>query len=181
MSQTICVIGLGYVGLPLAVALAKKYDTYGLDVNRERVSELQAGHDRTHEIDDDSMAASSLRVTNDPQDCPPADFYIVTVPTPIDKANNPDLTLVRKASETVGQMLAGAVDAGKSPIVVYESTVYPSVTEDVCAPILAAVSGLEWKRDFFVGYSPERINPGDREHTIDKIMKVVSAGNYSTI
>lgn len=181
MSQTICVIGLGYVGLPLAVALAKRFDTYGFDVDSSRVEELRGGHDRTHEIDDDRMAATSLVCTHSIDEIPPADFYIVTVPTPIDEAKNPDLTLVRKASEMVGDVLRSAAEAGKKPIVVYESTVYPSVTEDICAPILAERSGLEWKTGFFIGYSPERINPGDREHTIDKITKVVSGDTAETL
>lgn len=166
----VVVIGLGYVGLPLAVALAKQFDTWGVDVNAARIAELEANHDRTGEIDADRLAASTLRLTADPAACPPADFYIVTVPTPIDEANRPDLSLVVKASKTVGTML----DASRKPIVVFESTVYPGVTEDICAPVLEQASGLACGSDFFLGYSPERINPGDREHTIDKITKVVS-------
>ena len=166
----VIVIGLGYVGLPLAVALAKKFDTWGVDVNAARIAELEGNHDRTGEIDADRLAASSLHLTADPAICPPADFYIVTVPTPIDDANRPDLSLVVKASKTVGAML----DASRKPIIVFESTVYPGVTEDICAPVLEQASGLACGTDFFLGYSPERINPGDREHTIDKITKVVS-------
>ena len=166
----VIVIGLGYVGLPLAVALAKQFDTWGVDVNAARIAELEANHDRTGEIDAERMAASSLKLTADPAACPPADFYIVTVPTPIDDANRPDLSLVVKASPTVGTML----DASRKPIIVFESTVYPGVTEDLCAPVLEEASGLKCGTDFFLGYSPERINPGDREHTIDKITKVVS-------
>ena len=166
----VIVIGLGYVGLPLAVALAKQFDTWGVDVNAARIAELEANHDRTGEIDAERMAASSLKLTADPAACPPADFYIVTVPTPIDDANRPDLSLVVKASTTVGTML----DASRKPIIVFESTVYPGVTEDLCAPVLEEASGLKCGTDFFLGYSPERINPGDREHTIDKITKVVS-------
>ena len=169
--QRVAVIGLGYVGLPLAVALAKKFETWGLDVAKGRIAELEQGHDRTGEIDRDRLEASSLRLTSDPGEIPPADFYIVTVPTPIDEQNQPDLRMVEAASRTVGAMLHAAM----SPIVVYESTVYPGVTEDVCAPILEQVSGLKCGVDFWLGYSPERINPGDREHTIDKITKVVSA------
>ncbi len=170
----VAVIGLGYVGLPLAVALAGKFDTVGLDIDTRRIGELAGGHDRTGEIDRERLEASSLALLAEPGACPPADFYIVTVPTPIDGANRPDLRMVEAASRTVGAMLPAAVAEGRVPVVVYESTVYPGVTEDICAPILEAASGLECGRDFFLGYSPERINPGDREHTIDKITKVVA-------
>lgn len=166
----VVVIGLGYVGLPLAVALAARFECWGIDVNRARITELSEGHDRTGEIDRERMLATTLQLTADPADCPAADVYIVTVPTPIDSANRPDLSLVVKASRTVGAMLDGA----RQPIVVFESTVYPGVTEEICAPELEAASGLVCGRDFFLGYSPERINPGDREHTIDKITKVVA-------
>ena len=170
----VAVIGLGYVGLPLAVALAREFDTYGLDVDTRRIEELGKGHDRTGEIDEARMLASSLTLTNDPESCPSCDFYIVTVPTPIHTHHRPDLRILKSASCTVGTMIAKSVADGRTPIVVYESTVYPGVTEDICAPILEQVSGLECGADFFLGYSPERINPGDREHTIDKITKVVS-------
>jgi UDP-N-acetyl-D-galactosamine dehydrogenase len=173
-SIKVVVIGLGYVGLPLAVALAKQFETVGLDVDTRRIAELEAGHDRTDEIDSARLSASALKLTADPAACPPADFYIVTVPTPIDGANKPDLRMVEAASRTVAAMLPAAVGEGRVPVVVYESTVYPGVTEDICAPILESVSGLRCGHDFFLGYSPERINPGDREHTIDKITKVVS-------
>ncbi|MFM6932888.1 MAG: nucleotide sugar dehydrogenase [Novosphingobium sp.] len=173
-SPRVTVIGLGYVGLPLAVALAKQFETCGLDIDTRRIDELKSGHDRTGEIDRERMAASSLTLTADPAACPPSDFYIVTVPTPIDGQNRPDLGLVEKASRTVAKMIAPAVAEGRAPVIVYESTVYPGVTEDLCAPILEEVSGLVCGKDFFLGYSPERINPGDREHTIDKITKVVS-------
>ncbi|PLK27171.1 nucleotide sugar dehydrogenase [Novosphingobium sp. TH158] len=173
-SPRVTVIGLGYVGLPLAVALAKQFDTTGLDIDTRRIDELKSGHDRTGEIERERLEASSLALTAEPSSCPPSDFYIVTVPTPIDSANRPDLTLVEKASRTVAAMLPAAVAEGRVPVVVYESTVYPGVTEDLCAPILEEVSGLVCGKDFFLGYSPERINPGDREHTIDKITKVVS-------
>ena len=172
-NMRVVVVGLGYVGLPLAVALAKSFDTTGLDVDAGRVAELGRGHDRTGEIDAERLTASSLRITTRPNECPPADVYVVTVPTPVDDANKPDLTIVRKASETV----AGMLDGGRTPIVVYESTVYPGVTEEICGPILEQVSGLVRGRDFFLGYSPERINPGDREHTIDRITKVVAGEN----
>jgi UDP-N-acetyl-D-galactosamine dehydrogenase len=173
-SPRVAVIGLGYVGLPLAVALAKSFETDGLDVDARRIAELAAGRDRTGEIEPDRLTASTLALTSNPADCGACDFYVVTVPTPIDADNRPDLGMVEAASRTVGRMLTGAVAAGKTPVVVYESTVYPGVTEDICGPILAAESGLTCGGDFFLGYSPERINPGDREHTIDKITKVVS-------
>ena len=164
------VVGLGYVGLPLAVALAGKFETWGLDINQQRVAELKAGYDRTGEIDAERLTASTLELIADPADCPPADIYIVTVPTPVDEHNRPDLKPVIAATRTVGAMLDGT----RKPIVVFESTVYPGVTEDVCGPLLAEVSGLTCGKDFFLAYSPERINPGDREHTIDRITKVVS-------
>ena len=173
-SLQVTVVGLGYVGLPLAVALAKKFPTTGLDIDARRIAELRSGHDRTGEISAERMAASTLSLTENPQTCPPANFYIVTVPTPIDQANRPDLRAMEAASRTVAALLPAAVAAGLEPVVIYESTVYPGVTEDICAPILEAGSGLICGRDFFLGYSPERINPGDREHTIDKITKVVS-------
>lgn len=172
--KRVTVVGLGYVGLPLAVALAKQFETFGLDVDAGRIAELETGHDRTGEIDPGRMQASSLSLTCDPDSCPPCDFYIITVPTPIDGNNRPDLRIVEAASRTVAAMIAKSVADGRTPIAVYESTVYPGVTEDICAPILEQVSGLRCGTDFFLGYSPERINPGDREHTIDKITKVVS-------
>ena len=174
MATRVAVLGLGYVGLPLAVALAAKFDCIGVDIDARRISELVQGHDRTGEIAPERLAASSLALLADPAQCPPADFYIVTVPTPIDAANRPDLRLVEAASRTIGAMLPAALAEGRVPVVVYESTVYPGVTEEICAPILEAASGLVCGQDFFLGYSPERINPGDREHTIDKITKVVS-------
>jgi len=170
----VVVLGLGYVGLPLAVALSHRFVTVGFDTDARRIAELNAGHDRTREIDSDRLNASPLLLCHRIDQCPPAEFYIVCVPTPIDDAKQPDLTLVRAASRTIAAMLPGAVAAGKVPVVVYESTVYPGVTEEICAPILQAESGLICGQDFFLGYSPERINPGDREHTIDKITKVVS-------
>lgn len=174
MSTTVTVIGLGYVGLPLAVALAKHFETVGFDVDTRRIAELRDGYDRTDEIDGERLSASTLALTDDTGDIPPSDFYIVTVPTPIDTERKPDLSLVEAASRTVGALLPAAIDAGKAPVVVYESTVYPGVTEDVCGPILEQVSGKTCGEDFFLGYSPERINPGDREHTIEKITKVVA-------
>ena len=173
--QRVVVIGLGYVGLPLAVALAARHQTIGLDVNIQRIAELARHHDRTGEINAERLAASSLTFHSAPENCPAADFYIVTVPTPIDAANRPDLSMVEAASRTVAAMLPGAVAEGRRPVVIYESTVYPGVTEEICAPLLEAGSGLRCGTDFDLGYSPERINPGDREHTIDRITKVVSA------
>lgn len=170
----VVVIGLGYVGLPLAVALARHFDTIGLDIDAGRIAELtERHHDRTGEIDAETLAASTLKLVARAEDCPPADVYIVTVPTPVDADNVPDLRLVRAASRMVGGMIA----ADRAPIVVFESTVYPGVTEDICGPIIAEVSGLTRGRDFFLGYSPERINPGDREHTVDRITKVVAGEN----
>ncbi len=169
-NRTIVVVGLGYVGLPLAVALAGTARCWGLDIDPARIAELRRGHDRTGEIDAARLAATSLEMTGDPAACPPADVYIVTVPTPVDADNRPDLRIVLAATRTVARMLDGA----RKPIVVYESTVYPGVTDDLCGPELERVSGLTCGRDFFLAYSPERINPGDREHTIDRITKVVS-------
>ncbi len=167
-------IGLGYVGLPLAVELARHFVTTGFDIDARRIDELRSGHDRTGEVERSKLEASSLALTSDSKGCPASDFYIVTVPTPVDEANRPDLAIVESASRTVGQMLVEAAAEGRLPIVIYESTVYPGVTEEVCGPILEQTSGLRCGEDFFLGYSPERINPGDREHTIDKITKVVS-------
>lgn len=166
----VVVVGLGYVGLPLAVALARSVRTVGLDIDARRVAELRSGKDRTGEVDAAALAASTLQLTAEPGEVPDADVYIVTVPTPVDGENRPDLRMVEAASRTVGGMLR----AGRPAIVVYESTVYPGVTEEICGPILESVSGLTRGRDFFLGYSPERINPGDREHTVDRIVKVVA-------
>lgn len=169
----IVIIGLGYVGLPLAVALSRRFETWGVDTNDQRVAELKAGHDRTREIDEGGLAATTLRLTHSPADCPPADVYIVTVPTPVDDAKRPDLRMVEAASRTVAAML----DRARTPLVIYESTVYPGVTEDLCGAILERESGLRRGTDFFLGYSPERINPGDREHSVDRIIKVVAGEN----
>jgi UDP-N-acetyl-D-galactosamine dehydrogenase len=166
----IIVVGLGYVGLPLAVALARRFEVVGLDIDAARVEELRRGHDRTDEVSAEALAGSSLILTSDAAECSGADVYIVTVPTPVDGQNRPDLRPVIGASHSVGHLLDGA----KRPIVVYESTVYPGVTEEICGPILEQESGLACGRDFFLGYSPERINPGDRVHTVDKIVKVIA-------
>ena len=181
MEKKIAVIGLGYVGLPLAVEFAKKYPTIGFDINTARVNELMKGHDHTLEVDDtdlqqeivsDLLTAESkgkgLYCTTAVGDIESANFYIVTVPTPTDKNKRPVLTPLIKASESVGKVLK------KGDYVIYESTVYPGVTEDECVPVLEEVSGLKFNQDFFVGYSPERINPGDKERTVTKILKVTS-------
>ena len=168
--QRIVVVGLGYVGLPLAVALARKFETTGFDVDEARVAELKDGHDRTREVDGAELSATALKLTGDARECAGADIYIVTVPTPVDGDNRPDLTAVLSATRTI----AGLIDPARRPTIVYESTVYPSVTEDVCGPEIERVSGLIRGPDFRLGYSPERINPGDREHSIDRIVKVVA-------
>jgi UDP-N-acetyl-D-glucosamine/UDP-N-acetyl-D-galactosamine dehydrogenase len=174
--QSIIVVGLGYVGLPLAVALAKSFPTVGLDIDTSRVVELKNGHDRTDEIDDVRLAASELHYAAEAEACAAADVYIVTVPTPVDERNRPDLRALLSASEMVGKML----DGSRKPLIIFESTVYPGVTEELCVPAMEQASGLTWKEDFFVGYSPERINPGDREHTVDRIIKVVSGDSPET-
>tara|TARA_R110000764_G_scaffold28677_2_gene67527 strand:+ start:2922 stop:4205 length:1284 start_codon:yes stop_codon:yes gene_type:complete len=177
-SIKIAIIGLGYVGLPLARLFATKYPVIGFDINERRISELQAGKDNTLEVEDDILQAvlsdtskidnTGLYCTNKLEDIADCNYYIVTVPTPVDSTNRPILTPLYKASETVGQVLK------KGDIVVYESTVYPGVTEDECIPVLENISGLKYNLDFFAGYSPERINPGDKEHTVEKILKVTS-------
>ena len=173
----IAVIGLGYVGLPLAQLFATKYTVVGFDINKGRIASLKTGIDTTLELDaktlqkvlleksDDSIGLFCTSDSNDINDC---NYYIVTVPTPVDKNNRPDLTPLYKSSETVGKVLK------KGDIVIYESTVYPGVTEEECIPVLEKFSGLKFNIDFFAGYSPERINPGDKEHTVEKILKVTS-------
>ncbi len=178
MSTTkIAIIGLGYVGLPLARLFATKYPVIGFDINEERIKELQAGTDSTLEVSNDILLAvlqdktemdQGLYCTNNLDAIKDCNYYIITVPTPIDKNNRPDLTPLYKSSETVGKVLK------KGDIVIYESTVYPGVTEEECIPVLEKVSGLKFNQDFFAGYSPERINPGDKLHTVDKILKVTA-------
>lgn len=170
IAPRIVVIGLGYVGLPLAVALARNFETVGLDVDKERIDELKAGNDRTREVGEAALQATELSLTADASDCAGADVYIVTVPTPVDDANQPDLGAVLAATRTIGAL----IDPARRPTIVYESTVYPGVTEEICGPEIERVSGLVRGRDFRLGYSPERINPGDREHSIDRIVKVVA-------
>ncbi len=167
-NRKIAVVGLGYVGLPVAVAFGRKSPTIGFDINAARVAELKSGHDSTREIEDAELKASDIKFTSNAADLSAADFHIVAVPTPVDEAKRPDLTPMIKASETLGKHIK------KGDIVVYESTVYPGATEEDCVPVLERVSGLKAGLDFFVGYSPERINPGDKEHTFSKITKVVS-------
>lgn len=171
----IAVIGLGYVGLPLAVAFAKKYKVIGFDINAKRVEELNSGHDHTLEVSDELLQsvlghqdATGLVMSDQASDLKEADVYIVTVPTPTDKNRQPVLTPLVKASETIGRVMK------KGDIVIYESTVYPGVTEDVCVPVLEEFSGLSFNKDFYAGYSPERINPGDKVHTVTQILKVTS-------
>jgi UDP-N-acetyl-D-galactosamine dehydrogenase len=165
----IAIVGLGYVGLPLAVEFGRRYDTVGFDIRAARVEELRAGHDHTLEVDAAELAAAtSLRFSAQLDGIRGCNVYIVTVPTPIDAAKRPDLTPLVKASESLGQVLK------RGDIVVYESTVYPGCTEEVCIPILERVSGLAYNRDFFAGYSPERINPGDKQHRVTSILKVTS-------
>lgn len=167
-ARRIAVIGLGYVGLPLAVALSRRYEVIGFDIAAERIAQLQAGEDRTGEIERDVLRAGTVAFTAALKDLAGTDIFIVTVPTPVTADNEPDLEPLRGACRSVGSVL------GKNAIVVFESTVYPGVTEDVCGPLLEQASGLVCGRDFFLGYSPERINPGDREHTVDRITKVVA-------
>lgn len=166
------VIGLGYVGLPLARLFSTKFKTIGFDMNQSRVDALMAGHDTTLEVDDDllqeAINKNGFKCTSNIEDIKDCNFYIVAVPTPVDSNNRPDLTPLISASETVGKIIS------KDDIVVYESTVYPGVTEEECLPVVEKVSGLEFNEDFFAGYSPERINPGDKEHTVEKIKKVTS-------
>tara|TARA_R110000868_G_scaffold193350_1_gene438174 strand:- start:321 stop:1601 length:1281 start_codon:yes stop_codon:yes gene_type:complete len=173
----IAIIGLGYVGLPLARLFATKFPVIGFDINEKRIKELQAGKDNTLEVEDEVLQAvlsdnskmnTGLYCTNKLEELADCNYFIVTVPTPVDSTNRPILTPLYKASETVGKVLK------KGDIVIYESTVYPGVTEDECIPVLEKISGLKFNVDFFAGYSPERINPGDKEHTVEKILKVTS-------
>ena len=179
MNHKITVIGLGYVGLPLARLFSTKYPVVGFDINEKRISELNSGKDDTLEISDELLKSAlvsqnpkfgenGLFCSNKIEDIADSNIYVVTVPTPVDKNNRPDLTPLYKSSETVGKILK------KGDIVIYESTVYPGVTEEECIPVLEKVSGLKFNEDFFAGYSPERINPGDKEHTVEKILKVTS-------
>jgi UDP-N-acetyl-D-galactosamine dehydrogenase len=172
----ISVIGLGYVGLPVASAFGKAgRPVVAFDIDKRRIAELRKGRDRTGEVEPADLRAKSIRFTSDAEDLRAADFHIVTVPTPIDASKTPDLKPLERASTTIGRALK------KGDIVVYESTVYPGVTEEVCIPVLESASGLKWKTDFNVGYSPERINPGDKERRFDNILKIVSADTPETL
>ena len=174
--EKIAVIGLGYVGLPVALSFGKKLPTVGFDIRQRRVDELKRGHDETMEVTKEQLAnATKLEMTADPQKLADCTFYIVAVPTPIDHNNRPDLGPMISASRTISPYLK------KGDVVVFESTVYPGVTEDICGPILDDKSGLKNGVDYFLGYSPERINPGDKEHTFEKIQKVVSGQNAETL
>ncbi len=168
-------VGLGYVGLPVAVAFGRREPVIGFDVDATRIAELRAGHDRTREVDDAELAGAEIRFTSDPGDLRAADFHIVAVPTPIDAAKQPDLAPLLAATRTVGEQLE------RGAIVVFESTVYPGATEEACVPVLERASGLRCGADFTVGYSPERINPGDREHRFTTITKVVSGQDPATL
>lgn len=173
---TLCIVGLGYVGLPLAHIFAKKgYDVYGYDISEERIAELKTGRDRTRELTPAQLQEVSIRYSTDPSVIAQADVVILAIPTPVDERNNPDLEPVRSASHTVGKHLK------RGAIVVYESTVWPGTTEEICGPILERESGMRCGTDFTLGYSPERVNPGDREHTIEKIKKIVSGQDEKTL
>lgn len=175
MVRQIGVVGLGYVGLPVAVTFGKAYHVIGYDINPKRIRMLKAGHDETGEVSDDDLREAKITFTSDPSALKQCDFIIVAVPTPIDQARQPDLSPLTKASKTVGKQLQ------RGTIVVYESTVYPGATEEVCIPALEEHSELEAGKDFFVGYSPERINPGDKEHTFENIVKVVAGQDDDTL
>ena len=166
----IAIIGLGYVGLPLAVAFSKKFKVVGFDINQQRIQELEKGHDHTFEVEDHllSSAVNNLSYSSNIKDIKDCSIYIITVPTPIDKANRPNLAPLIEASKTVGTILS------KNDIVIYESTVYPGATEDICVPVLEKSSGMKFNKDFFCGYSPERVNPGDKVNTLEKIKKITS-------
>jgi UDP-N-acetyl-D-galactosamine dehydrogenase len=175
-NEHVAVVGLGYVGLPVALAFARKFPrVIGFDIDPSRIDELRAGKDRTHEVDPAALRETRVDFTTNPEALADATFVVVTVPTPIDRNRQPDLEPLRKASETVGAHLR------KGAVVVYESTVYPGVTEEFCGPILARVSGLQQGVDFKLGYSPERINPGDREHTLERTIKVVAGQDAETL
>jgi UDP-N-acetyl-D-galactosamine dehydrogenase len=174
-SRSIAVVGLGYVGLPIAVAFGKQAPVVGFDINKEKIDELRRGIDRTGEVSTEDLRASQISYTSEPVDLKAADFIIVAVPTPINEALQPDLTALQRASELIGRNLSPGA------IVIYESTVYPGATEEVCLPILEQFSGMKAGVEFKIGYSPERINPGDKEHTLEKIVKVVSAQDTESL
>ena len=175
IERKVALVGLGYVGLPIAVAFGRRGKVIGFDINKAKIAELQKGFDRTKEVSMADLKASDVQYTSEPTDLKAADFIIVAVPTPINEALQPDLKALRIVSELIGKNMSPGT------IVVYESTVYPGVTEDICLPILEKTSGLKSGIDFKVGYSPERINPGDKEHTLEKIVKVVSAQDAESL
>jgi len=176
MSDRIAVIGLGYVGLPVALAFSKKFSsTIGFDISSDKVKALKQYIDRTDSVSIGELKTSNLKITSDLEDLIETNFFVIAVPTPIDQNRRPDLTFLIKASEIIGKVLKSG------SVVVYESTVYPGVTEDICGPILAKVSGLQQGVDFKLGYSPERVNPGDKQHTLDKIVKVVAGEDADTL
>ena len=169
MDKKIAIIGLGYVGLPLAVTFSKQFKTIGFDINQTRIDQLKSGFDKTKEITKEELEASkNITFTSKAESLKEANFYIITVPTPIDEYNTPDLSPIKSASKLVGSLI------GKNDIVVYESTVFPGCTEEVCVPILEKISGMIFNKDFFCGYSPERINPGDKVHRLETIIKITS-------
>ena len=168
------VVGLGYVGLPLAIEMAKKYDVVGFDIDKTRINELNSNFDSTNEITAEKLSNTPLKLTSESSQLADCNIYIMAVPTPIDRAKNPDLSILKIASDLVGKYL------NIGDVVVYESTVYPGASEEICVPVLEASSGLEFNVDFFVGYSPERINPGDKLNTINNILKVTSGSNEET-
>jgi len=170
----ICIIGLGYVGLPLAIEFSKVFDTIGFDINKERVEQLKNNEDKTNEVSEEKLKDSNIFFTSNSKNIKKANFVIITVPTPLNSSKKPDLGFIESASKIVGENLK------KNAIVVYESTVYPGVTEEICKPILEEYSNLKCGQDFKIGYSPERINPGDKEHTIDKVVKIVSGMDEKT-
>jgi UDP-N-acetyl-D-galactosamine dehydrogenase len=174
--STLAVVGLGYVGLPLAVAFGRRYPTIGFDLSKSKIDAYRRGFDPTGEVSRDELAAAKgLEVTSDAKELARADFIVVAVPTPVDEAHQPDFTPLLGASEAVGRNLK------RGATVVFESTVYPGATEEICVPVIERHSGMAWRKDFFVGYSPERINPGDREHTLTRITKVVSGDSPETL
>jgi UDP-N-acetyl-D-galactosamine dehydrogenase len=176
MNEKVGVVGLGYVGLPVALAFARQYEgVVGFDIDGRRVEELRQCHDRTGEQDEETLRSTTLRLTSDSEDLRGCSFFVVAVPTPVDDDHRPDLSLIDRASATVGKVLS------KGAIVVYESTVYPGVTEEICGPILQRESGLRAGTDFTLAYSPERINPGDKQHTLERITKVVAGQDESTL
>jgi UDP-N-acetyl-D-glucosamine/UDP-N-acetyl-D-galactosamine dehydrogenase len=172
--EKICVVGLGYVGLPLAILLANYFDVIGFDIHAKKIEELKEGYDRMNEVDGEELHKTNMMFSSDAESIKKSKYIIVAVPTPVDENNIPDLTILKKASETVGNNIQ------KGSVVVFESTVYPGVTEEICGKIIEETSGLKVGIDFTLGYSPERVNPGDKEHTIDKITKVISGTDDHT-